>query len=77
MNSFISSIASCTLFLVISATAPVHAEDMLKSDLLGTETTNADMKTAAGAKTACVQAAELEQDLSRKEAMLKACEAKE
>lgn len=77
MNSFTSSIASCILFLVISATAPAHAEDMLKSDLLATETTNADTKSAAGAKTACVQKAELEEDVSKKEEMLKACEAKQ
>lgn len=75
MNSFISSIAACTLLVAVSAAAPTHAEDMMKSDILPAETTNADAMTTAGTKADCVQKAEMEQDGVKKEEMLKACDA--
>lgn len=75
MNSFISSIAACTLLVAISAAAPTHAEDMKKSDILPAETKNADMMTTAGTKADCMHKAEMEQDSVKKEEILKACDA--
>jgi len=86
MNSFISSlvpgVAACALLAAVYGAAPVHAEDVMKSDILDTMSTEATQPdampapaTTAGTKADCLHMAEMETDSVKKAEMTKACDA--
>ncbi|MCV3735649.1 hypothetical protein OCK02_05475 (plasmid) [Rhizobium sp. TRM96647] len=91
MNSFIASliprlirgVAACALLAAAHA-APVHAEDMMKSDILQPDTMSTEATqpgavpaagTTTGTKADCLHMAEMETDSVKKAEMTKACEA--